>query len=57
MTPNAITLTMSLRAIMDMISALHVTADTIVIFSTPIYDAIIPAVQRPVKAAAFMITS
>jgi hypothetical protein len=41
---------------MDMMSALHATVDTIVIFSTPTCDAIIPDVQRPIKAAAFMIT-
>jgi hypothetical protein len=40
-----------------MMSALHATADTIVEFSTPKYDAIIPVVQRPIKEAAFMITS
>jgi len=48
---------MSLRAIMDMMSILHAIADIIVKFSTPEYDAIIPAVQRPIKEAEFMITS
>jgi len=48
---------MSLRAIIDMLSVLHMTVDTIVRFSTPICDAIIPVVQRPKKEAAFMITS
>jgi len=52
-----IILTVSLRAIMDMMSALHPTADIIVIFSTPIYDAIIPVVLRPINAEAFIITS
>lgn len=48
---------MSLRAIMDMMSALHATVDMIVKSSTVKYDAIIPDVQRPIKAATFMITS
>ena len=57
MTLRIVTLAMSLRAIMDMMSALHATADTIVRFSTPVYDAIIPAVDRPMNAAVFIITS
>jgi hypothetical protein len=48
---------MSVRAIMDMINALHATVDRTVRFSTPMYDAIIPAVHRPMNAAAFIITS
>jgi len=52
-----ITLALSLRAIMDMLTALHATADTIVKFNTPAYAAIGPVVQRPRKEAAFMITS
>lgn len=48
---------MLLRAIIDMMSALHAIADTTVRFNTPVYDAIIPVVQRPINAAAFMITS
>jgi len=55
--PITITLAISLRAIIDMISALHATVDMIVRFSTPVYDAIIPGVHRPMKEAAFIITS
>jgi hypothetical protein len=42
---------------MDMMSALHATADIIVKFSTPVYEAIVPVVQRPIKEAPFTITS
>jgi len=51
------TLPMSLRAIIDMQSALHTTVDMIVRFSTPTCDATIPIVERPTKEAAFKITS
>ena len=57
MTHITTTRAMLSKAIMDMMSALHTAEDTIVIFSTPVYDAIIPAVQRPINAAEFMITS
>jgi hypothetical protein len=57
MTHITTTLAMSSKAIMDMISALHTAEDTIVIFSTPVYDAVIPVVLRPINAAEFMITS
>jgi len=57
MTHITITLAMLLRAIMDMMSAPHAIADTMVRFKTPVYDAMIPVVQRPINAAAFMITS
>jgi len=36
---------------MDMMSALHATADIIVKFSTPVYEAIVPVIQRPIKEA------
>jgi hypothetical protein len=42
---------------MDVMMALHATVDAIVKFNTPVYVAIIPAVQRPMTQAAFMITS
>jgi hypothetical protein len=48
---------MSLRAIMEMIRALHAMVDAMVKFNAPIYAAMIPAVQRPMTQAAFMITS
>jgi hypothetical protein len=55
--PNTTTLAMSLRAITEMMRALHVTVDAMVKFNAPAYAAIIPAVQRPITQAAFMITS
>jgi hypothetical protein len=42
---------------MDIMMALHATVDVIVRFNTPVYAAIAPAVQRPRKQAAFIITS
>lgn len=56
MIPKTTTFVMLFKAIMDMISALHAIVDTIVIFNTPMHDAIIPAVERPIKAPTFMIT-
>lgn len=47
---------MSLRAITEMMRALHVMVDAMVKFNVPAYAAIIPAVQRPMTQAAFMIT-
>jgi hypothetical protein len=42
---------------MEIMTALHATVDAIATFNTPIYVAAIPAVQRPMKQAAFSITS
>jgi hypothetical protein len=42
---------------MEIMMALHATVDAITKFNTPIYVAAIPAVQRPMKQAAFSITS
>jgi hypothetical protein len=42
---------------MEIMTALHATVDTIMKFNTPMYVATIPAVQRPMKQAAFSITS
>jgi hypothetical protein len=42
---------------MEMMTALHATVDAIMKFNTPVYAAVMPAVQRPIKQAAFIITS